>query len=303
MLFSRKAWCAGWAVMLTLSGIAMGQATPAATPTPDAPASAVQSSSAPSAPAPQGKLILGNLPNEPMPASSRNHDNVPVTFRNTVTHTLRDQIPILTSPKNIGSGNNKWFIPLQGAVAVSMLLDRHTMNEVVSTNPDFNQSNINVSNGLVGGMLAMPVVLFGVSAANGNPHAREAGLLTGEALADTFVVEQGVKLILFRERPSVDSGSGRFFIGDAGPNSSFPSAHSAFAWATAAVLAQEYPSRWKQVGLYTLATGVSLTRVLGQEHFPSDVLVGGAVGYLIGHYVYKTHHSKIGTTDYRKLGR
>jgi hypothetical protein len=34
---------------------------------------------------------------------------------------------------------------------------------------------------------------------------------------------------------------------------------------------------------------VSLTGVLGQEHFPTDVLVGGVAGWLIGHYVFKKH--------------
>jgi membrane-associated phospholipid phosphatase len=30
-------------------------------------------------------------------------------------------------------------------------------------------------------------------------------------------------------------------------------------------------------------------RVLGQEHFPTDVLAGGAAGWLIGHYVFEKH--------------
>jgi membrane-associated phospholipid phosphatase len=62
------------------------------------------------------------------------------------------------------------------------------------------------------------------------------------------------------------------------------------AWSSAAVLAEEYPSRLNQFAVYSIATGVSLTRVLGQQHFPSDVLVGSAFGWMIGHYVYKRHH-------------
>lgn len=61
------------------------------------------------------------------------------------------------------------------------------------------------------------------------------------------------------------------------------------AWSVAAVIAGEYPSKWVQAGVYATATGVSLTRVLGQEHFPPDVLVGGTAGWLIGHYVFKKH--------------
>ena len=45
-------------------------------------------------------------------------------------------------------------------------------------------------------------------------------------------------------------------------------------WASAAVIAEEYHSKWLQTGVYTAATGVSLTRVLGQQYFPTDVLIG-----------------------------
>jgi membrane-associated phospholipid phosphatase len=112
----------------------------------------------------------------------------------------------------------------------------------------------------------------------------------GEALLDGVVVEQGMKLIFWRERPAMDHSRGLFFQGDAGLDSSFPSSHSVLAGSTAAVIAGEYPSRWSQLGIYSLATGVSVTSVLGQEHFPTDVLVGSAAGWLVGHYVYRAHH-------------
>jgi len=63
------------------------------------------------------------------------------------------------------------------------------------------------------------------------------------------------------------------------------------AWTLAGVVAGEYPSKWVQGGVYSIASSVSLTRVLGQEHFPSDVLLGGAAGWLIGHYVFEKHHA------------
>jgi membrane-associated phospholipid phosphatase len=33
-----------------------------------------------------------------------------------------------------------------------------------------------------------------------------------------------------------------------------------------------------------------MTRLMGQQHFPADLLVGSAVGWLVGHYVYKHRH-------------
>jgi membrane-associated phospholipid phosphatase len=99
-------------------------------------------------------------------------------------------------------------------------------------------------------------------------------------------VEQRLKLIFWRERPNVDNARGLFFQSTAGWDSSLPSSHGVLAWSAAAVIAAADPSRWTQLGVYSLASGVSLTRVLGQEHFPTDVLVGSIAGWLIGHYVY-----------------
>jgi hypothetical protein len=36
---------------------------------------------------------------------------------------------------------------------------------------------------------------------------------------------------------------------------------------------------------------LSATRITGRTHFPSDVIVGSATGYLIGGYVYRHHGS------------
>lgn len=91
----------------------------------------------------------------------------------------------------------------------------------------------------------------------------------------------------FRECPNVDRFEGSFYRTSTGYNSSFVSGHSLTAWSSAAVIASEYPNRWVQIGAYTAATGASLTRVLAQQHFPSDVLLGSAAGWLIGRYVYK----------------
>jgi membrane-associated phospholipid phosphatase len=98
-----------------------------------------------------------------------------------------------------------------------------------------------------------------------------------------------MKLISFRERPTVDNAKGKFFQSSVGVDSSFPSMHSVIAWSSATVIASEYNGPLTQVAAYGLATGVSLTRVLSRQHFPSDVLVGSAVGWLIGRYVVHKH--------------
>ncbi len=59
----------------------------------------------------------------------------------------------------------------------------------------------------------------------------------------------------------------------------------------AAVVGDEYPGWLTRTAVYGLATTVSVSRVLAYQHFPSDVLVGSAAGWLIGHYVYRAHHN------------
>lgn len=218
------------------------------------------------------------------------HPQEQVTLRGTPLNILKDEGAIWSSPARIRDRNFGYLLPLGLAVAGAITTDHQAMADVVSHNASFNNANTNASNVLVSPFIAAPAVLFAAGNFTGSDHARESGILGGEAILDSLVVEQGMKLIFWRERPTVDNAKGKFFQTSVGWDSSFPSSHSVIAWSSAAVLAEEYPSRLNQLGIYTLATGVSLTRVLGQQHFPSDVLVGSAFGWMMGHYVYKKHH-------------
>ena len=58
----------------------------------------------------------------------------------------------------------------------------------------------------------------------------------------------------------------------------------------ASVVAHEYSGhRWVPYVAYGTAAAVGAARVAAQRHYLSDVLVGGALGYAIGRYVYRTH--------------
>lgn len=227
-----------------------------------------------------------SLPDAPAPQTT-NED--PITLRRIPGLILKDQAAIWTSPVHIRTKELIWLVPLGAAVGAGIATDHHVMASVVSHDPDFNQTNVDLSNGLVGGILVIPAALYGYGHFQQDAHARTAGLLGAEAIGDGVIVEEGLKLIFWRERPYVDRAHGLFFQSSAGFDSSFPSSHSLLAWSAAAVIAGEYPSPWTQIGVYSMATCISVTRVLGQQHFPTDALVGSAVGWLIGHYVYRRH--------------
>ena len=233
-------------------------------------------------PAPAANPVLPDAPQ----AQSRPE----VTIRDLPMNVLRDQGTIWTSPFHLRASDLKIVLPLALATGVAIATDDRALRDVVSHDSDFNNANTNASNVMIGGFIAAPVILYGVGHFHGNEHARETGLLGAEALLDGVVIEQGMKLIFWRERPYEGTGRGRFFQSSAGVDSSFPSSHSVLAWSTAAVIAGEYRNPWTQVLVYTGAAGVSMTRLMGQQHFPADLLVGSAVGWLVGHYVYKHRH-------------
>jgi membrane-associated phospholipid phosphatase len=119
-------------------------------------------------------------------------------------------------------------------------------------------------------------------------HLRETALLAEEAMVDSFILNTGLKYAVNRQTPQQGDGSGRFWPHGTKTwpdGQSMPSNHSILVWSFAHVVASEYDGFATKALVYSLATTVSASRVMAREHFPSDVFVGGALGYLIGGYV------------------
>jgi membrane-associated phospholipid phosphatase len=138
-------------------------------------------------------------------------------------------------------------------------------------------------------LAAIPIGMYVAGLIDGNNHTREAGLIGIEAGVDSFLFTEVVKLVTARDRP-YQNYHGDFWSSSRPFNSSFASDHAAVSWAIAAVIGEEYPHALPRLGAYGLASAVSIARITGEKHFPSDVLVGAAAGYLIGRLVYHTHH-------------
>jgi membrane-associated phospholipid phosphatase len=200
-------------------------------------------------------------------------------------HIIKDQEVIWTSPPRICLDDSIWLVPLGGLTAGLIATDRdtslHMSSNVLTQNQWVNLSNYGVA-ALAGGTGAL--YLWGHF--THNDHEREAGLLAGEAAVDSFAVATAVGYATGRDRPLQDNHNGDFWSG----GNSFPSDHSAVAWSIATVLSHEYPGPLPTLLAYGAATAISVARVQGKQHFTSDVVVGDAIGWLIGEYVYRAHH-------------
>jgi len=69
---------------------------------------------------------------------------------------------------------------------------------------------------------------------------------------------------------------------------SFPSSHTALAFASATFLHEEYKdlSIWYGIAGYTIATASGVLRMLNNKHWMSDVLVGAGIGILTTKVTY-----------------
>lgn len=75
---------------------------------------------------------------------------------------------------------------------------------------------------------------------------------------------------------------------------SFPSGHTANAFAGATMLAIEYGEnhKWVPYAAYGVATGVGAMRMVNNKHYISDVLFGAGMGILSMKVAYWTHQYK-----------
>jgi membrane-associated phospholipid phosphatase len=239
----------------------------------------------------QAQSSAGGTSGAAGPSSAPGAKPTPSLERRFFKNILDDQRAIWTSPFHMKRGDAKWLAPLGLSTAALIATDRRTADALDAGNQTRVRISRNISQGgalyTTGGIAA---TFYLVGRATKNARARETGLLGAEALIDGELVASALKLVTQRPRPLEDNGSGEFF--DRGR--AFPSGHAVSAWSMATIVANEYGQHRPVVrfGAYGLATVVSISRFTGQKHFLSDVLVGSAVGYGIGRYVYRTHHDQ-----------
>ncbi len=221
-------------------------------------------------------------PEYPDAPSSSDTANKVVTLPRTL---LRDQIGMWTSPARTHFSDATWLVPLGGFAAALFATDTDVSRHLSNT-PDALTRYRHVSEYGAYSMAGGAGGLYVLGLLTHNEHQRETGFLSGEAAIDSLVVVEALKFATGRQRPYQDGGNGNFFKG----RRSFPSEHSAGAWAIAGMVAHEYPSPFMKFLAYGMATTVSGSRITAKQHFPSDVLIGAALGYLTSEYVYRKHH-------------
>ncbi len=198
---------------------------------------------------------------------------------------VRDQKTMWTSPARIRYEDMNWLVPVAGITTASLFADTglsqalKPSSSAVTKSNTFSNYGLAAFGGLSGGMYLWGTMMH-------DDHQRETGLLSGEAGLDAVGITSVLQYAFGRQRPTDGNGGGGFWQ----HGTSFPSDHSTAAWAVASVIAHEYPGTLTKLLVYGLASAVSLSRVTGQDHFPTDVLIGAGIGWFAGRHVFLAHH-------------
>jgi membrane-associated phospholipid phosphatase len=206
-----------------------------------------------------------------------------------------DQAGIWTSPLRVQTKDVFWLVPFAAGTGVALHYDAQAQQNLGVDKTRIDASNIISGFGSPYATLGGAAGLYFLGLGTHNEHLAETGRLGAEAVVDSLLVVEALKLATNRERPNEGNGGGGFWPHGTRSydlNGSFPSGHATESFALARVIASEYPSKPVQIAAYAVALAISASRVTARQHFPSDVLVGGTFGYLIGGYVVRHHAAK-----------
>ncbi|MEK7380346.1 MAG: phosphatase PAP2 family protein [Gemmatimonadota bacterium] len=200
------------------------------------------------------------------------------------------------TPRPVGQGeplmSSRFAWTVGAALLVSAWLDTSVREEALAMQGAWSDRAASVAKIFGEGQYVFPVL--GLSYAAG----RVSGLkplaeVSGHALlatASAGIATVALKTLIGRERPYVSGSPSRFQPFDFKfKNESFPSGHTAMAFALATTFAAETPDRLSDVFFYFGATMTGLSRIHDDRHWLTDVVAGAGVGYLAGRWATRAH--------------
>ncbi|HKQ87001.1 MAG TPA: phosphatase PAP2 family protein [Candidatus Acidoferrales bacterium] len=231
----------------------------------------------------------------PIPPASESLVNGDVSWKTLPWNILRDEKYVFYSyPVSLGHGQH--LLPtfaVVGTTAGLIAADPPAMRYFGRTT-DFNRFDETFNGAFTGAMeAAFPASLYIFGVVTHDNYAAKTALLAGEAYADSAIPHVLIKVVSRRIRPNAmppgTDYTHSFFRSSVTPfgrGSSFPSGHAAGAFSIATVIARRYRDhKWVPWMAYGIATVFSFSRAPDRAHYPSDIFVGAALGYVITRYV------------------
>jgi membrane-associated phospholipid phosphatase len=173
------------------------------------------------------------------------------------------------------------------ATGALFLLDETVRDFAQKNQSDFNDGLFGIDDWITGSRaLIAPsaVYLYGFFARN--RKVRTLGLHAAEALIYSAAITQILKISFGRFRPYNDKGNLKFEAFSFSEDKySLPSGHATAAFALAGVFSEAFDNSVWSVFCYGAASVISVARIYHDEHWLSDVFLGGVIGYSVAKFV------------------
>ncbi|MBL0259421.1 MAG: phosphatase PAP2 family protein [Bacteroidetes bacterium] len=153
-----------------------------------------------------------------------------------------------------------------------------------------------------GGFFLVPisaVALLTHGTLSDNNTTKKLGFEIAQAALYSETISFISKGCIGRSRPFTNRGFNDYkpFTFFDSPQNSFPAGHVDAAFALSTVLAKNTDSGWLKVASYIPAGLTVVSRIYQDEHWASDVFLGGAIGYFVGNWVVNLHEQKESTIE------
>lgn len=199
-----------------------------------------------------------------------------------------DQKRIWTAPFRM-SPRQAWTLalPLAAGTVALKSADRALVGGLPGTPSQHDWSRRVSLIGSMAGLTIATAATAGYGHYKDKPAWSHIGRDAALALASGLTVTYALKGVTWRERPDVPGSRGSFYSG----GDSFPSGHALTSFAVAtAVAAHPGVPKWLKITLISAAAAVSVSRVTGYRHWPSDTYFGAFSGILIGRSIACAPH-------------
>lgn len=178
------------------------------------------------------------------------------------------------------------LIGVTAALGLGFALDGTIRSEVQASRSAGTNNLASIGNGF-GNLVYLGPVLGATWAVGALTRNRGIRIASEDALA-AGVIAGGItgilKLGFGRVRPKDGGSPGRFRPFSS--NTSFPSGHTTLAMAVASSLAHSTKDPWSDVFFYSAALVTGYARINDNKHWLSDVIAGGAIGFLVGRQLH-----------------
>lgn len=137
-------------------------------------------------------------------------------------------------------------------------------------------------------MVPVTAGIFAASLMTDDARFQDAAFTSMQSLAYSTAAVFALKYAVGRLRPEEKAGASSFDLFSS--NTSFPSGHTATAFAVVTPWVMYYPSPITY-GLFALSAGTAVARIAKDRHWPTDVLTGAAIGYFTARYLSNRHQN------------